>query len=1293
LAVDRLAAAASRQWLGNPGGGSVASFAGIANRVRGRWSMPRAGGSAHARARRAPALLAGLGSIAVLVAVLLPGAAVAAPFAAPAQPQTASGTAARPQSVSLSGDWTQYRNGPTHEGYNAQEHVLSTANVDALSVAWSVAIGGAVWSSAAVANGVVYVGSADGRLYAYKVGCSTGGGTCSPIWKSAATAGIYSSPAVVGGVVYVGSLNGKLYAFSVGCGTGGATCSPLWSADAGGPVFSPPTVDGGMVYVGGNDGRIRAFAVGCGTGGATCTYAWVGITGDRILDSPAVADGMVYVGSADNLLYAYAVGCGSNGETCGPVWTGTTDADIVSSPAVSGGMVYVGSTDNSLYAFAVGCGTGGANCSPVWVGPTTSGISSSPAVANGVVYVSSGNWNLYAFGVGCATGGASCSPLWRGNLGGANYHSSPAVANGIVYAAGDKKLNAFPVGCATGGATCSAAWAFDAGDTIESSPTVVDGVVYVGSDTGTFYALGLTGDWAQLRYGPSHQGYNSAEHVLGASNIYGLSVAWKADPGESIDASSPAIANGVAYIGGGDNYLYAYDIGCATGGGTCVPLWKANTGNVAAMSSPTVADGVVYMGSLEDKVMAFAVGCGSGGATCLPLWTGTTGGEVETAPVVEDGVVYVSSADNKLYAFAVGCATGGAACSPIWTGAAGGPLRTAPTVSNGVVYVGSDDKKVYAFKVGCSAGGGTCSPLWTATTGNSVAATPAVADGVVYVGSTDGNLYAYAVNCNTGGGSCSPIWSASIGATFSSPAVADGVVYVGSMDHNLYAFAVGCATGGGDCAPLWKGATGDKIYTSAPAVANGVVYVGSQDQKLYAYRVGCRSDGGFCTPLWSYTTGGAVDSSPAVSNGMVYVGCNDASLYAFALEGGIYKAATTYTAVAPARVLDTRPTTTQVTNIGLTGPFVAGTVRKFQVSGVIGVGGTGVAVPANATAVTGNLTVTSSSYVGLVALGPTVDAAGETTTSNFGAADNRANNVTLGLAPDGSLSAVFRSAKAGATTHLIFDVTGFFTPDTAGATFHAATTPGRILDSRPTMSGHADIGVKGKFASGVYHQFGVVGVKGIGWAAAQVPAGATAVTGNLTVTNATSSGYVALLPKVPTKLTTSSVNTIKGDSRANGVTVSLNGGKLVAVWIGAKGSSADVIFDVTGFFTSDLTGLRYHPVVPVRFLDSGTGKGLAGAFANRIGRTMVVAGLDQVPSDAAGISGNLTLVNPSSAGWAFISPDPVAAPTSSTVNALAHVTVANGFDLALSGGNLALFWAGTNGSTANLQLDVTGYWK
>ena len=407
--------------------------------------------------------------------------------------------------------------------------------------------------------------------------------------------------------------------------------------------------------------------------------------------------------------------------------------------------------------------------------------------------------------------------------------------------------------------------------------------------------------------------------------------------------------------------------------------------------------------------------------------------------------------------------------------------------------------------------------------------------------------------------------------------------------------------------------------------------------------------------------------------------------------------ATTYHAIPPARVLDTRASNSTWTNIGLWGPFISGKVRTFHVAGAHYVGGgTTPAVPATATAVTGNVTIVNETAEGVVAMGASVTATGEVTTINFSKGDVRANNVTLGLAPDGTLQAVFRAATEIPATNVIFDVTGYFLPDTGGDTYHTLP-PGRVLDSRPTNSIWKNIGLSGKFKSKVVRSFKVAGAAGIGWAAPQVPLTATAVTGNVTVTNATANGFLSLGPSLPSVPKTSTVNVKKGQNCANGVTVALNAGNLRAVWVGGTSSTADVIFDVTGYFTHDASGLSFHPVPNYRVLSSSSGKGLSGAFTSGHVRMLAVGGTGGpagVPMDAAAIAGNLTLVYPSSNGYAYAADAMSGTPKSSTVNTTIHVTVANGLDVKLNAlGQLALVWVGTTGSTANLQLDITGYWK
>jgi len=85
---------------------------------------------------------------------------------------------------------------------------------------WDFNTKGDPWSSPAVSNGVVYIGATGGYLYAlnalsgaelWKVKTEAALKTADPVRFDG---GVVSSPVVVDGVVYFGSLDGKLYAVS-----------------------------------------------------------------------------------------------------------------------------------------------------------------------------------------------------------------------------------------------------------------------------------------------------------------------------------------------------------------------------------------------------------------------------------------------------------------------------------------------------------------------------------------------------------------------------------------------------------------------------------------------------------------------------------------------------------------------------------------------------------------------------------------------------------------------------------------------------------------------------------------------------------------------------------------------------------------------------------------------------------------------------------------------------------------------------------------------------------------------
>ena len=121
----------------------------------------------------------------------------------------------------------------------------------------------------------------------------------------------------------------------------------------------------------------------------------------------------------------------------------------------------------------------------------------------------------------------------------------------------------------------------------------------------------------------------------------------------------------------------------------------------------------------------------------------------------------------------------------------------------------------------------------------------------------------------------------------------------------------------------------------------------------------------------------------------------------------------TYHALDPTRLLDTR-----VGN-GLTGRFASRVARTFQVTGRGG-------VPANAIAVTGNLTVTGPTAAGYLFIGPLATNSPTSSTLNFPLGDTRANGVTVALGGTGSLSITYVASSSAARTQVIFDVTGYF---------------------------------------------------------------------------------------------------------------------------------------------------------------------------------------------------------------------------------------------------------------------------
>ena len=378
----------------------------------------------------------------------------------------------------------------------------------------------------------------------------------------------------------------------------------------------------------------------------------------------------------------------------------------------------------------------------------------------------------------------------------------------------------------------------------------------------------------------------------------------------------------------------------------------------------------------------------------------------------------------------------------------------------------------------------------------------------------------------------------------------------------------------------------------------------------------------------------------------------------------------TFVGIAPVRLLDSR------FNIGTTGPFTASVPKSVDIAGRLG-------IPSNAVAITGNLTIVGQQQAGYASLTPLPNANPATSTINFPLGDNRANNVTSPLSNAGGVSLTYKAA-AGKQTHFILDVTGYFLNDDSGQTYNVLT-PLRVLDTR------FDVGLNNSFKANENRTFQVAGVGAI-------PANAKAITGNLTVVNQTGAGFVTLATNPPpANPATSTINFPVGDARANGVTVKLSGtGTLSAVYKAPNGRTTHLILDVTGYYLDNLNGARFVAVAPGRRMDTrfpAPQEGLTGAFSANNARTLVIEPYQGVPANATAITGNLTVVGQTRAG--FVSMTPVAddTPDTSTLNFPLGDVRANGVTGPLSGaGSVGLVYKASGGLT-HLILDITGYFR
>jgi hypothetical protein len=211
-----------------------------------------------------------------------------------------------------------------------------------------------------------------------------------------------------------------------------------------------------------------------------------------------------------------------------------------------------------------------------------------------------------------------------------------------------------------------------------------------------------------------------------------------------------------------------------------------------------------------------------------------------------------------------------------------------------------------------------------------------------------------------------------------------------------------------------------------------------------------------------------------------------------------------------------------------------------------------------------------------------------------------------------------------------------------------------------------------------------------------IPDDAIAVTGNLTATGVTGSGFVSAGPTMTATPATSILNLRKGATRANNLTLRLSGtGTAQLVFVGPSGSSAHLLFDVTGYYRLGDSGAKWYAITPTRLLDTRSANGLTGAFVDAKVRSFQLTGRGTIPVDALAVTANLTAVGPSASGFVGTGPTMTSTPKTSILNVARGQTVANGLTLrtASLGTVGSVFQSPTGGAHVDQVLDVTGYFR
>lgn len=332
---------------------------------------------------------------------------------------------------------------PVFRGDVASTGVAQTKLPDKPAVIWKKTFkDGGFEATAAIVDGMIYVGSFDGNLYALSIA------TGEEKWKFHTELGFKAAPAVRDGAIFIGDVDGKFYAldaasgkekWSVGSGAeinaganfyrdkvlftsqdGGFYClNPgdgklVWKYTIDNMIQCSPTVVENRGFLAGCDGKLHIVDLDKGEAAATVDI------GDPTLSTPAAVGDVVYFGTQGGRFLAV------DWRQAKLKWSfePKRKQPLLSSAAVSGGLAIFGGKDRAIHAITLVDGA------EAWSFPTRGAIDSSPVVVGDRVFIGGGGGRLYALDL------KSGEKVWEYEAGG-HFPASPAVAQGRLVIGND----------------------------------------------------------------------------------------------------------------------------------------------------------------------------------------------------------------------------------------------------------------------------------------------------------------------------------------------------------------------------------------------------------------------------------------------------------------------------------------------------------------------------------------------------------------------------------------------------------------------------------------------------------------------------------------------------------------------------------------------------------------------------------------------------------------------------------------------------------------------------------------